>query len=84
MESSIASARVSARAVVGRVRSASPNMSPILFSRAGIVLTVYASMCSRAVSSRGWSGAETVAPGFARTLYALAALLPRAFCNAST
>jgi hypothetical protein len=41
-------------------------------------------MRSRPVSSLVSTGADTGAPARARTLYALAALFPRAFCIAST
>ena len=79
----LAIARASARAV-GRVAIASPHRSPARVSRAGMVLTVNASIRRRLVSSRGRSGADTDAAGRALTLYGAAMLLPRAFCNAST
>jgi hypothetical protein len=81
--SSFCIARVSVRAV-GRARSAAPQMSPHCSIRAGIVRVVNALMRNRPVNSVARIGADTVAAARARALYALAALLPRAFCIAST
>jgi hypothetical protein len=81
--SNASNARASVRAV-GRVLTARPQISPVRAIRAGIERTVNAVAFSRAVSSLGSTGADTVAAGLARTLYALAMLLPRAFCIAST
>lgn len=63
---------------------APPQISPTRAIRAGIVRIVNALIRNRPVSSLGSSGADTVAPARARTLYAHAALFPRAFCIAST
>jgi hypothetical protein len=49
-----------------------------------MLCTVNVPIRSRPVSSRSRNGADTVAAGFARTLYGAAMLLPRAFCCAST
>jgi hypothetical protein len=49
-----------------------------------MLFTVNVSIRNRPVSSRSRSGADTVAAGFARTLYGAAMLFPRAFCSAST